>query len=395
VATDTSQDASQSIDVLHVIPSLGVGGAELMLSSLVRAPRRDDWKQAVVYFLKDEELVPMIRVAGVPVHRIGIRGIASSPIAVVRLALLIRRLRPKVVQGWLYYGDLLALFGLLLSNRRRQTRLYWGIRCSDMRLRQYGRPLRVALKLCSVLSSFPDGVIANSFAGLVEHLRMGYRPRISGVIGNCVNTTQFRPDGNVRARLRVELGVGEDENVVVHVARVDPMKDHSSLISLASAMPDVKFVAVGRNTESLCGPPNLLRLGQRRDVHELLAAADFFVSTSLFGEGSSNAIAEAMAAALPVIVTDVGDVRRVVGDAGVIVPPGNYNILASKLQDLLEFSPVERRALGLKARQQASKFSQAAMVRGFDAVHGTGRFVSEKSLPTEMRLISNPERSVG
>ena len=83
-------------------------------------------------------------------------------------------------------------------------------------------------------------------------------------------------------------------------------------------------------------------LGDRQDIHRILCALDIFTLASLRGEGFSNSVAEAMATSRPVIVTDVGASRRLVGDSGFVVRPGKTSELVEKLKifsshrDLLE-----------------------------------------------------------
>src|SRR4029077_9065516 len=100
-------------------------------------------------------------------------------------------------------------------------------------------------------------------------------------------------------------------------------------------------------------PPNLLCLGLRRDVPQLLAASDAFVLTSANGEGFPNVVAEAMVAGLPVISTDVGDVRRMLGDTGTIVAPGDRTGMVAAITELLALPEEIRRARGERARERA------------------------------------------
>ncbi len=54
---------------------------------------------------------------------------------------------------------------------------------------------------------------------------------------------------------------------------------------------------------------------------DLYPIADIVVSSSAFGEGFSNAVAEGMSAGLIPVATDVGDTMRIIGDTGHLVPP--------------------------------------------------------------------------
>ena len=357
------------IDVLHVIPSLSIGGAENMLAALASAPRERPMRQAVAQIFRDDALAGPIRAAGVPVYSADARTMVQVPVAVVRLARLIRRLQPRVIQSWVHYADLLSLLALEVSGRRSATRLYWGVRCSYVDFSQYSRTYYWAVRACAALSRWPDAVVANSFAGREMHRQLGYSPRAFFVVPNGIDTDRFVPDGEVRARLRRDFALDDAAFVVVHVARTDPLKDHALLLAVAAAMPNVHFIAVGAGTEALANPANLRCVGLRRDVPKILAMADAFVLTSR-GEGFPNVLAEAMSAGLPVVTTDVGDARRIVGDAGAVVPPGDRDAMVLAVGELLRAGPDLRREQGRRARQRiVDQFSLRACVSSFDALH--------------------------
>ena len=92
-------------------------------------------------------------------------------------------------------------------------------------------------------------------------------------------------------------------------------------------------------------------LGLRRDLAALLDAADGFVSSSAW-EGMPLAIAEAMAMAKPVVATDVGGVRELVGETGSLVPARNLEALGSAMLALMRKTEADRLAIGRAARNR-------------------------------------------
>ncbi len=363
--------------ILHVITDLDRGGAESMLTALLLAGRRDgaataDPEVAVVSLMAGGVHRARLEAAGIPVADLGLRRGQRSATALLRLSALMQRWRPDVVQSWMYHADLAAAWALWLSGRRGRTRLYWGVRCSNMDPSAYGAGFRRTLRLAARFSRMPDAVVVNSEAGRAAHLALGYRPRRTVVIPNGIDLARFRPDGAARAAVRRELGIAGSAPVLISVARVDPMKDHGTLLAALDRLDGVTALAVGAGTEGLPDRPGLRRLGARDDVPALLAAADVVVSHSAFGEGFSNALAEGMACGLPAVATDVGDAARIVGEAGRIVPPGDPAALAAAVDGILA-TPERRSALGARARRRIeAEFSLDRAVAAFAALHGEG-----------------------
>lgn len=343
---------SSPLRILHVITGLGLGGAENMLTSLLLRSETAGMTPSVVSLIPGGENAARIREAGIAVSDLGMRRGLPDPRAVGRLAGAIRAARPQVIQSWMYHADLLALAARAVLPGRERPKLVWGVRCSDMDVRRYGPALRLIIGTCARFSARPDAVLVNSHAGRDVHLSLGYRPRRFEVVANGIDLERFRPDEAARARMRQALGLGPDAVVLAHVARRDPMKDHESYLAALDRLPHVVGLAVGLGTETLPARPNLRRLGARTDVPHLLAAADFVVSSSAFGEGFPNVIAEGMATGAPAIATDVGDARRIVGDTGRVVPPRDVDALTQAIAALVDEPEAGRTARRQRARMR-------------------------------------------
>jgi len=197
------------------------------------------------------------------------------------------------------------------------------------------------------------------------------------VIPNSFDTLRFRPDAVARIGIRRELGITDDTPLLGVVARFDPLKDFSTLVTaagqLARSAPSVRWVLAGRGVER-SNPAfaalltdehvnaRIFALGDRSDVERVMAALDVLVQPSL-SEALPNSVGEAMACGVPCLVTDVGDSAILVGDTGRVVPPRSPDALAHAAAAMLALDPAVRRALGERARQRVSSdYSANAMV---------------------------------
>jgi glycosyltransferase involved in cell wall biosynthesis len=346
--------------VMHVISGLDTGGAESFLVQLATALKMRGFDQDVVSVTTPGAHAANLQAAGIPVHALNVGSLAGAMASVGRLASLIKRTKPDVIQGWMYYGDLFAsLANRIVPGKRR---LFWNLRASDTMEGGYGRIVRINAKL----SAWPDAVIANSQTGLDFHLRHGYRPRRTDVIPNGVNTAKFHPDGGDRVALRAELGLPSDAVVAIHVARLNPMKDQASFLVAMQKLPQLRGVLVGNGTETLDLPGNVCALGLRTDVARLYRCADIVVSSSAFAEGFSNVLAEGMSSGLLPVATDVGDARLIVGDTGQVVPVRDPDALATALA-------TEAGRPDLEARKRAARMR---MVENFTLERAVERFAS-------------------
>jgi glycosyltransferase involved in cell wall biosynthesis len=269
-----------------------------------------------------------------------------------------RRLRPTVLQTWMYHSDLLGIIAAPLTGN---PPVIWNLRCSNMDFSRYRRTTRWVMHILAHLSSLPKGVLANSEAGQHWHAQLGYRPREWVVLPNGIDVERFRPDPQARLRWRNRLGVGPNTVLVGMCARRDPMKDHETLVHAMSLVAgDVVCAMVGQGVDpsdaaladlAAKSKKNIQLLGYCEDVPGFMAALDIAVLASSFGEGFPNVVAEAMACAVPCVVTDVGDAAAIVGCTGRVIAPNDASALAKSISALAA-DPAERLRLGGLARDR-------------------------------------------
>ena len=360
------------VRVTHLVTDLARGGAEVFLQRLVTSPQ-ETIQHRVISLTSEGELGPEIRATGVDVAALELGGVAGAPLALARLSRVLHHNQPDVVMTWLYHAD---FFGTVAAMLSPSTQLVWNIRCADMDLSKYGYVSRMLPRVLARLSRRPAVVVANSQAGRRIHEGYGYEPRRWEILPNGFDTDKFKPDAAWRMKVRSTLGIEQAAPVVGLFARFDPMKDHATFLSaaelVANARPDVTFLLVGRGTDGEAFDrlisdrgllrSRLIRLGERTDVPQLMAAGDLAVCSSLT-EGFPNTIGEAMASGIPCVSTDVGDAEILIADTGGLVPKADPAALAHKIEEFLAFAPEARANLGKRARQRIEdKFSLRAIV---------------------------------
>jgi glycosyltransferase involved in cell wall biosynthesis len=374
-------DPDRPIRVVHVITALALGGAETALFRLLSNFDRKRFESTVIALIGDGVLAPRITALGVEVLDLGLkRGGFPNPRAVFSLARHLRRLRPDVVQSWMYHADLLTTLAVPLA---RSPKLVWNVRCSDP-VGTGARRLKV-LRVLASLSRRPDAVVVNSRAGRDYHAACGYTPRQWVLIPNGFDVEEFRIDTAAAADVRRELSLERATPLIGLIARWDPIKDHRTFLEAARLLlekrPDVHFLLAGSGTansnrtlmnwiDELQLGAHAHLLGERGDVARITASLDIASLTSV-AEGFPNVVAEAMACGVPCVVTDVGDARWIIGDSGRVVPPRQPAMLAAAWEEVLEMSSAERLALGSRARQRISaSFGMRRSIEAYEELYG-------------------------
>jgi glycosyltransferase involved in cell wall biosynthesis len=255
----------------------------------------------------------------------------------------------------------------------RMTRLFVKVPvliCTAHSITEGGRPRELAYRLTDSLADITTQV---SEAGKQRYIQVGAVPPSKIVyIPNGIDTSRFQPNPTVRKVVRESLGYSEEIFVWLTVGRLEPVKNHRELIQafceVVSEYPHARLLIAGQGSLhpvleqqiAASGLGTHVRLlGIRRDIPELLNAADAFVLPSLW-EGMSNALLEAAAAALPMVATNIGGNPEIVldGVSGFLVPPSEPASLKVAMGRLMGIPKEQRLGMGLAGR--------AHVVQNFD-----------------------------
>ena len=175
----------------------------------------------------------------------------------------------------------------------------------------------------------------------------GVHPEKILVIPNGVESLDF--DLSMRAKKRAELDIQPGQFVVLSVGRLSYEKGHDVLINAIPAIlqkySQTIFIFSGdgpqrptleNQVDKLDIRQNVVFLGVRNDVRELITAGEVFVFPSR-SEGLGQALLEAMSVGIPVVASNIGGIPEVIenGKSGVLVTPEKPDAFARAIIELL------------------------------------------------------------
>lgn len=326
------------------------------------------------------------RAEGIVARVIPFRNTLLDPVgdvrALIALITYFRRTRPDVVHTHSSKAGILGRVAARLAGVPVVVHTLHGPSYHD---RQRPVVRRTILEMERLWARFTDGFIAVADALAEEFVRDQVCPASRIVtIGSALDAGAFPADPSAARRaLRAEFGAGDGTPIIVTVGYLTRGKGFDVLIDAAALvlaeLPDTLFLIVGPVLEAsddqdsfraqiarLGIGDRVILTGGRDDVPAILAAADIFVQVS-WREGLSRALLEAMFSGLAVIATDVYATAEVVhdGETGILIPPGDASLLASRLMELLRH-PERMRSLGEAARRL---MGQTRSVEAMGAAH--------------------------
>jgi len=364
------------IKVLHIIKSLGRGGAEMLLPETLKLHNQEDFEWHYIYFLPwKNQLVSAIEEAGGKVTCFSATNNLQLLAQYSKISAYCKAHQIDLIHAHLPWAGFVSRLvhlktgiPLFYTEHNMQERYHWITKYLNRWTFNY-QTLGIGVS---------DEV--------TQSIKKNIHPKIPvQTVLNGVNTESFlRAIPTSEATMRAVLGIPEDAFVVGTVAvfrfqkRLDLWLE--ILQQAQQESPNIYGIIVGAGPleaaikakyEALQLEGKVFFVGLQTEVKPYYEAMDCFMMSSSF-EGLPIALLEAMSMECAVVTTDAGGIKQVIreGQDGQVVPVNNWNQLAPFLVALKKNASL-RATLQKAARERVvSTFSLATMVEELEKLYG-------------------------
>jgi len=332
--------------------SLPVGGVERQFTTLVNLLSKKRKVYLVTLFKADVDAACLVDDCVERIHLFDQVDPGITPLHVLlRAPKRLKALCSEHEIDVLYSArDVANLVAALASLSLQNVRLLWGHRSS---MHKPSLRIRVLFPFLRMVRGGVACEISNNWEGIEYYRKMGLCSGEVARVVNFLDQSLFRICPERRVALRKEWSLPEDAIAVGIVGRIAAMKNQDGFLRVvrrvAPSYPSVHFYVIGPMDNAVqqrlqqqvddAGLTKQLRIIPGVPMTEMpgvFNALDVLCSTSLYGEGFCNTMAEAMASGCVVVGTDVGAAREIVGEAGAVVPPGDDELYEEMLRRTLE-----------------------------------------------------------
>jgi len=357
-----------TFNILHVVSKLPVGGVETMILNEIRGYNSSRYETSICCLMEGGEIADALIEEGYDVSILNkLQGHGFDFGAVATLYKLMRRKKIHILRTHQYHANLYGRIAGTLARVPIKISSFQNVYNFPEKRKFHRSILNYILSFCS------DALVAcsRSVADDIIKYDKVTSEKIK-VIYNGVSNMAFKCS-LTKQEARQVFNLPDDAMLIGSVGRLDQQKGHEILIHAASDLKNSQVIIAGGGpllnelkdlADSLHVNVKFLGMISPEKVPVFMKALDIFCFPSLW-EGFGIAVAEAMAAGLPVVASDIPPLREVVDEAGMLVAPANVEELAKAFVMLVD-NPGMRAALAEKAEERAGMFSIEKSVKSFE-----------------------------
>lgn len=361
--------------VLHVIDSLDLGGAQVVLENLIRHGNRDHFEFEAATMHGRGVYWDRLSTLGIPLHSLSFHH--KVPLYVPRLAWLCLTRRYDVVHTHLLAANVIAKpVATVCGARVRINHDHCNDKLTDPRWWALGADRvtnRLSTHVIAVSESTRDFVVNQE----------GVPAARATTIHNGIDLAKFRPRPEERVAARECWKLPQDAFVVAGIGRLTYQKNFALFLEIAAAVcgkhSNAVFVLVGTGEDepALRAQAERLGLGERirflgyvPDMPALWPAIDSLLLTSRY-EGLPITILEAMACGAPIVASNLDGMREILRDEvnADLVPPGEPGPYVSRLDRLITNRELANRHATAALETVRAGYSAEAMARGVESIY--------------------------
>ena len=321
------------LKILYVITGLGQGGAERVVCDLAEQMHKRGHSVKIVYLTGEILTRPCFD--GIEIIKLDLNNFLSIPKAFAHLSKLIKNFSPDVVHSHMVHANILTRLVRMATPIKKLI-------CTAHNSDEGGQLRMLAYRITHHLADLTTNVSNEAAQAFIAKKAVQGTDIITTYNG--IDLSKFFYQIAARDKVLHELNISLDSCLILAVGRFNKQKDYPNLLHAFKVLKNrdikkVKLLIAGdgelRNEietkiSELDLKQDVILLGRRDDIPQLMSAADLFVLPSAY-EGFGLVVAEAMACNTLVVATDCGGVAEVLNNHNFLVPPSNSKELAEKI----------------------------------------------------------------
>ena len=368
--------------ILHIVPTLGSGGAERQLVDVVCNTSGEKFSHTVCILGENDFFASALKRKGHKVEKLNLPGKHPWLSAAGKIIPIIEQEQPNVIHSWLYDAHIAARLSVLTG--RRKIPLLASLQNPDYERETIsaGNWSPKKVEILRLIDKFfakvtkPHFVACSKFVANSYINKLGIAQSRMSVIYNSVDPQTLACEPDESQKIRRSLNIPADGFVYLNIGRLDPQKGQIYLLrafhKVLSKAPNAYLVIIGTGSletslkelaKSLKIEHRVFFLGVRTDIGACLEMADAFVFPSLF-EGLGIVLVEAMSKSLACITSRLDVLEEVIEDkvSGLLVAPKSVAELTEAMIRVFEQDDLRER-LGREAfcRAERQFFSELLM----------------------------------
>jgi len=363
--------------IIHIINSLNIGGAEMMLLKLIKANQSGEFDYEIISIFKYGKLQNQFEEEGIRVNNLNLdKNFLNFFKFPFKLFSCIKKSKPDIIQGWMYHGNLFAALCKLLIIKK--TILIFNIRQTLYGLKNEKFLTRLIITFNAFLSKFNlvNKVIFNSQVSKKQHILFGFKEKTSIIIGNGFDIHKFNINSTIRNHYRKNLNAN-NQFIIGNVSRYHEMKGHDTLLDAFSIILNkinnahlyLYGLNINKKNKKLLKKiidlnliSNVHLMGNVKNVEAVIPGFDLSVISSKWGEGFSNFLGESLSCGVPCISTDIGDSKYIIENDDLIVKPNDKKDLSNAIIKYFNLHYNDKKELSINMRNKIVKNYSTAII---------------------------------